>query len=86
MTTDRIEEIIKQTVYPESNSVLQALLQVWNEVQQENNERIGSCGECNHHITNELGSYCYLTLVDMSKDDFCSKFEKDTDAQVLHEV
>ena len=86
MTTDRIEEIIKQTAYPESNSVLQALHQVWNEVQQENNERIGSCEKCKQYTVNELGSYCYLTLVDMSKDDFCSKFEKDTNEQDVHQV
>lgn len=31
MNTDRIEEIQKTTAYPESRSVQQALLQVWNE-------------------------------------------------------
>jgi len=40
MTTARIEAIIKETAYPESNSVMQALLQVWNEVQQECNKRV----------------------------------------------
>ena len=33
MTTERIKEIQK-TAYPESASVQQALLQVWNEVAQ----------------------------------------------------
>jgi hypothetical protein len=40
MTTDRIEEIQKGTAYPNSVSVQQALLQVWNECQQENKEEI----------------------------------------------
>ena len=48
MTSDRIEEIIKGTAYPQSNSVLQALHQVWNEVQQECNKSKGSCKECIH--------------------------------------
>ena len=38
MTFERIMEIQKQTAYPESASVCEALLQVWNEVQQEANE------------------------------------------------
>ena len=32
MTSDRIEEIQKQTAYPDSQSVTNALLTVWNEV------------------------------------------------------
>ena len=35
MTTDRIKEIRKKTAYPNSKSVQQALLQVWNECQQD---------------------------------------------------
>lgn len=35
MTSDRIKEIQEQTAYPESVSVKQALLQVWNECQQQ---------------------------------------------------
>lgn len=35
MTTDRIKEIQSKTAYPESVSVQQALLQVWNECEQE---------------------------------------------------
>jgi len=34
MTTERIKEIQNKTAYPESASVQQALLQVWNEVAQ----------------------------------------------------
>ena len=35
MTTERIKEIQSKTDYPESVSVQQALLQVWNECEQE---------------------------------------------------
>ncbi|MCK9320331.1 hypothetical protein [Methanoculleus sp.] len=35
MNTKRIEEIQKETAYPESVSVQQALLKVWNECEQE---------------------------------------------------
>jgi hypothetical protein len=35
MTTDRIKEIQETTPYPESHSVQQALLQVWNECEQQ---------------------------------------------------
>ena len=39
MTSDRIDEIIKATAYPESQSVYLAMRQVWNEVQQDFNSR-----------------------------------------------
>lgn len=35
MNTDRIKEIQLETAYPESVSVQQALLKVWNETEQE---------------------------------------------------
>lgn len=35
MDTDRIKEIQQETAYPESVSVQQALLKVWNETVQE---------------------------------------------------
>jgi len=35
MTSERIKEIQEGTAYPESSSVKQALLQVWNECEQE---------------------------------------------------
>ena len=35
MTTERIKQIQKETAHPESVSVQQALLKVWNECQQE---------------------------------------------------
>lgn len=35
MTSDRIKEIQEQTAFPNSVSVKQALLQVWNECEQD---------------------------------------------------
>lgn len=35
MNSERIKEIQQETAYPESRSVHQALLQVWNECEQE---------------------------------------------------
>ena len=35
MTSERIKEIQEQTAYPESRSVQQALLKVWNECEHE---------------------------------------------------
>jgi hypothetical protein len=43
MNTERIKEIQLETAYPESVSVQQALLKVWNETEQEQ-LRIGAGG------------------------------------------
>jgi hypothetical protein len=40
MNSERINEILKNTAYPESRSVHQALLQVWNECEQEHNKKL----------------------------------------------
>ena len=40
MNSERIKKLQEQTAYPESTSVMLALKQVWNEVQQENNKDI----------------------------------------------
>lgn len=40
MNSDRIKEIQDTTVFPESLSVKQALLQVWNECEQQANKEI----------------------------------------------
>lgn len=39
MNAQRIEEIQKETAYPDSISVQQALLKVWNECEQEKVEK-----------------------------------------------
>jgi hypothetical protein len=53
MNSDRIKEIQETTAYPESVSVKQALLQVWNECEQ---EQVKNCNiphvsdtVCEHH-------------------------------------
>ena len=40
MTSERIKEIQEETAYPNSVSVQQALLKVWNECEQEANEKL----------------------------------------------
>jgi hypothetical protein len=39
MTTDRIKEIQDKTFFPDSVSVCQALLQVWNECEQDKKDK-----------------------------------------------
>lgn len=53
MTIERIKEIQAETAYPDSISVQQALLQVWNECEQEQlriHDVVGQseqvCGHC----------------------------------------
>lgn len=58
MTTDRIKEIQSKTAYPESVSVQQALLQVWNECEQEQ-LRIGgviNCTDCDKPLPKDSES------------------------------
>ena len=89
MNHDRIEEIMKATAYPESNSGYQALLQVWNEVQHDNNTRIGACEYCVHFDTS-LGNsprhgYCsrlrdteqaLWVNIETVADWYCRDFER----------
>jgi hypothetical protein len=69
MNTERIKEIQSKTAYPESVSVQQALLQVWNETEQEQLRKHavsgslpskGHCFECNDELNKEelFCSYC----------------------------
>ena len=48
MNSDRIKEIQKGTAYPDSVSVQQALLQVWNECEQQPSE--GDIDQAIHDI------------------------------------
>jgi hypothetical protein len=57
MTADRIEEIQKGTAFPDSVSVQQALLQVWNECQQENKEEIERLKAILKEISDELSDF-----------------------------
>ena len=43
MTTERIKEIQQETAYPDSVSVQQALLKVWNECEQTHAQFEGEC-------------------------------------------
>ena len=81
MTSNRIEEIIKRTAYPQSNSVLQALHQVWNEVQQECNKNKGSCRECKFSKITMQGSLycCKLSGINefyVKNDWYCADFKR----------
>lgn len=40
MTTERIKEVQLETAYPESLSVQQALLKVWNECEQDKQQQL----------------------------------------------
>ena len=75
MTSDRIEELQKQTAYPESQSVHQALLKVWNEMQQDFNNR--TCSTCKYFTTPQFNySVCgQIGNVTVPYDFGCNKWE-----------
>jgi len=82
MTTDRLDEIIKGTAYPDSNSVYQAVYQVENEMQQEFNSR--TCENCKHGTEEDGPTYdCYMSRnyfgydhVALPIDYGCTKFKR----------
>lgn len=68
MNTERIKEIQQETAYPESISVQQALLKVWNECEQEkavkNNAvlphvSISVCSRCGAKTVSHSSNLCY---------------------------
>ena len=59
MTSERIEELMKQTAYPESHSVHQAMLQLWNEMEQDFNSRV--CENCDE-LQPEFSNTCALGI------------------------
>lgn len=82
METKRIEQIQKRTAYPESQSVREGLMQVWNEMQQDFNSKIcqncskfneerqledWSDGECEDGVIAILGVY---------KEFGCNRFKR----------
>ncbi len=64
MNTDRIKQIQQETAYPESVSVQQALLKVWNETEQEQ-LRIGAVSG----RSEQLASFLQWYVKDESKRD-----------------
>jgi hypothetical protein len=63
MTSDRIRQIHETTAYPESRSVHQALLQVWNECEQEYNKEKRAvtekkCETCKHNEKTTFAKPC----------------------------
>ena len=67
MNSDRIEELQKTTAYPDSRSVANALLQVWNECAQENNKQINEMREIMKAAASMAGKdwiYVQIALVE----------------------
>ena len=71
MTSERIKELQEQTAYPESLSVYNALLQVWNECEQEkqlilNGSSLELKNKCTHTLDNIKGvrdsDFCFHNL------------------------
>ena len=61
MTSDRIKEIQQKTAYPNSVSVKQALLQVWNECAQERSLPT-SIETLKNHLEANVGRICEQLL------------------------
>lgn len=63
MTAERIKQIQQETAYPESVSVQQALLKVWNECEQDTTalrEQVSKLREGLGHILKEYEHSCKL--------------------------
>ena len=65
MNTDRIEAIQKDTAYPDSLSVQQALLTVWNETAQDNNATVIQLADKLHRLSDILNSDSRFTEHDV---------------------
>jgi hypothetical protein len=83
MTTDRIKEIQDLTAHPESQSVQQALLKVWNECEHEQNSRMYSeedmkqfAFECVANFLSNDDNKVEIKLVDVVIDRVNTKFEQ----------
>ena len=70
MTSDRIEQIQKETAYPNSVSVMIALNKVWNELQQECNKQLECLKEQIESKDNQI------RLQDAAYSDIGSKYSK----------
>ena len=70
MTTDRIKEIQSKTAYPESISVQQALLQVWNECEQEQ-LRLHNVSQEKRTVCPDCGDYGWIYSDDGTSRKTC---------------
>ena len=72
MTTDRIKEIQSKTAYPESVSVSvqQALLQVWNECEQEQ-LRLHNVSQEKRTVCPDCGDYGWIYSDDGTSRKTC---------------
>jgi len=70
MTTDRIKEIQSKTAYPESVSVQQALLQVWNECEQEQ-LRLHNVSQEKRTVCPDCGDYGWIYSDDGTSRKTC---------------
>lgn len=71
MNSERIEEIQKQCAYPESQSVFNALHQVWNEVGQEYQaelaEKNARIALLHHHLNDAMEKLAILDIDDTAE-------------------
>jgi len=77
MDSDRIKELHEQTAHPESISVYKALLQVWNECQQEYNEQLHIGGVSNRFI-NDSDLDTIKELRDLMEDVINGNYKPDS--------
>ena len=70
MTTDRIKEIQSKTAYPDSVSVQQALLQVWNECEQEQ-LRLHNVSQEKRTVCPDCGDYGWIYSDDGTSRKTC---------------
>ncbi len=70
MTTERIKEIQSKTAYPESVSVQQALLQVWNECEQKQ-LRLHNVSQEKRTVCPDCGDYGWIYSEDGTSRKTC---------------
>ena len=73
MTADRIKEIQDETAFPDSVSVCQALMKVWNECEQ---ERMYSEEEAGELVYNIMGEYAKRENIFFKGDLINNLFEQ----------
>jgi hypothetical protein len=82
MTVERIKEIQQTTAYPDSISVQQALIQVWNECEQPNRIYSDTCSVVTYNEDNER-----MDIIGQNGNEglhYVSNEEADEDAILNH--